>query len=108
MSKAQTLAEIKAQMEELQRKADEIINADREAVIAEVKAKIADYKLTAADLGLAVTKTTRKASDGATKTKAPVAYKNEAGLTWTGGRGPKPKWVKEILDAGGDIEKYRI
>ena len=32
----------------------------------------------------------------------------ERGEGWTGGRGPTPKWVKDVKDAGGDIEKYRV
>ena len=28
--------------------------------------------------------------------------------TWSGGRGPKPKWVKALMDAGENIEKYKV
>lgn len=39
-------------------------------------------------------------------TKTPIKYrKNEN--TWTG-RGRKPGWVNELLESGGDIEKYLV
>lgn len=102
-----SLQDIKAQIAELQRQADELVQAQKTAVIEDMKVKIADFGITAAELGFS-SSAGRKKSSGEAKPKAPVAYKNESGLTWSGGRGPKPKWVKEILDAGGDIEKYRI
>lgn len=42
-------------------------------------------------------------------TSEPVRFRhpNDAGLTWTG-RGRLPAWLKEIKDAGGDIEKFRV
>lgn len=105
-----SLQDIKAQIAELQRQADELVQAQKTAVIEDMKVKIADFGITAAELGFVSTSSAgrKKSSSGEAKPKAPVAYKNEEGLTWSGGRGPKPKWVKEILDAGGDIEKYRI
>lgn len=37
-----------------------------------------------------------------------VKYRGPNGETWGGGRGRKPAWVQAILDAGGDIEKYKV
>jgi len=37
-----------------------------------------------------------------------VKYSDGNANTWNGGRGKRPKWVKDIIDAGGDIEKYRV
>ena len=42
------------------------------------------------------------------KEPAVVKYRGPNGETWSGGRGRKPAWVQAILDAGGDIEKYRV
>jgi DNA-binding protein H-NS len=46
----------------------------------------------------------------ASKSKEPaeVKYRGPNGETWGGGRGRKPGWVQAILDAGGDIEKYKV
>jgi DNA-binding protein H-NS len=38
-----------------------------------------------------------------------VKYRNEIGQTWSGAtQGRKPAWVKEILEAGGDLEQYKV
>lgn len=102
-----TLAEIQAQIKKLQEQAEEIKSAELETVIADIKKKISEYDLTAEQLGFAtVTKGGR--SKKATPKETTVMYKNGE-LTWSGAaRGRKPDWVKEILDAGGDIEKYRV
>lgn len=42
------------------------------------------------------------------KETAAVKYRGPNGETWGGGRGRKPAWVQTILDAGGDIEKFKI
>lgn len=38
------------------------------------------------------------------KRKAKIAYKDQAGHTWSG-MGPKPRWLKEALDAGKTLEE---
>jgi DNA-binding protein H-NS len=40
----------------------------------------------------------------AKKRKAKIAYKDDAGHTWSG-MGPKPRWLKEALDAGKTLEE---
>ncbi|OQS22725.1 H-NS histone family protein [Chromobacterium violaceum] len=103
-----TYAELQAQIKKLQEQAEQVKVKELEVVIAEMKEKIAQYDLTAEQLGFtsaAPKKTTKKASAAKDAT---VMYKN-GDLTWSGAaRGRKPSWVKEILDAGGDIEKYRV
>jgi len=46
----------------------------------------------------------------ATKAKEPAEakYRGPNGETWGGGRGRKPAWVQAILDAGGNIEKFKV
>lgn len=42
------------------------------------------------------------------KEPAIVKYRGPNGETWSGGRGRKPTWIQSILDAGGDIEAFKI
>ena len=44
------------------------------------------------------------------KSKGPVSggYRGPNGEQWAGGKGPRPKWVKEILASGGSLEDYKI
>lgn len=94
--KSMSLADIKAQIAELQKKADELVKAEKATLIEEMKENIANYGITAGELGFgSSTRSTVKSTSS--KPKAAVMYKNGE-LTWSGGRGPKPKWVKEILD----------
>lgn len=37
----------------------------------------------------------------------PVRYRDEAGHTWTG-RGKQPNWLRAHIEAGRDIEQYRV
>jgi RNA-directed DNA polymerase len=35
-------------------------------------------------------------------------YRDAHGNEWSGGRGRRPQWVIAVLEAGEDIENYRI
>lgn len=110
---------IQAQITELETKA----KAVREALLADeiktIKAKIKELGLkpsqlfsaallsgesqaTSVSMGEKIAKATK------TKESTEVKYRGPNGETWGGGRGRKPAWVQAILDAGGDIEKFKI
>ena len=110
---------IQAQIAELETKA----KAVREALLADeiktIKAKIKELGLkpiqlfsaallsgesqaTSVSMGEKIAKATK------TKESTEVKYRGPNGETWGGGRGRKPAWVQSILDAGGDIEKFKV
>ena len=95
-----TIAEIDAQIEALHKQKAELLAAGRNAAIAEIRRKMAEFGITADELA---GRSARKASRSA----AAVKYRN-GNLTWSGGRGRKPKWVEDLIKAGQDIEKYRV
>lgn len=102
-----TFAELQAQIKKLQEQAEAVKAEELETVIADIKEKISQYGLTAEQLGLSAPVAKKGAKKAAAKDST-VMYKNGE-LTWSGAsRGRKPDWVKEILDAGGDIEQYRV
>ena len=109
-----TLAQIRKQIEELQQKASEIQTREKESVLAEIRQKIVDYGITPQDLGLVPAKAPRKARTTkakprkAAKAKSEPKFRGPDGQMWSGGRGRKPAWVMEVINSGGDIEKYRI
>lgn len=84
--------------------------ANREAKLLEIKKFIADYGFKATDFFEAVPALTTQKKSVKTKSKTAliVKYRDENGNTWHGGKGPNPKWVKAIKEAGGDIEKYLV
>jgi DNA-binding protein H-NS len=87
-------AEIDAQI-----KAQE--SAMLEGVIAQVRGTIREFGLTAAQLF-------GTGRGTAAKKGKTVAYRDNNGNTWSGGRGRVPDWVKALKAAGGDIEKFRV
>ena len=102
-----TYAELQEQIKKLQEEAEKVRAAEIESVLADVKDKIKQYGLTAEQLGLVAVSRKGKGSKGTAKESTVMYKKGE--LTWSGAaRGRKPDWVKEILDAGGDIEEYRV
>lgn len=110
---------IQAQIAELEAKAKSV----REALLADeiktIKAKIKELGLKPSQLfsaavlsgeSQAAPVSMGKKIAKATKTKEPteVKYRGPNGETWGGGRGRKPAWVQAIIDAGGDIEKFKV
>lgn len=106
-----SLAEIQAQIDALQEKANAIKNREKEGIIQELREKVKTYDLTAADLGLYVPEMTvvRRAPKGTKVVAKPEAkYRDAHGNEWSGGRGRRPQWVIAAMAAGEDLEKYRI
>ncbi|NMW21478.1 MAG: H-NS histone family protein [Chlorobiaceae bacterium] len=97
------LSEIKSQIAELQREADEIIKNERIAIIRDIREKIDIYDITVDELqrkGKAVKSAT-------TKSPSVIKYKKSENEYWVG-RGPKPGWVKDVEKNGESIEQYRV
>jgi DNA-binding protein H-NS len=69
------------------------------------------YDITAADLGLSggagyPRKKSVKRSTKVSKQAASIAaYSDGKGNAW-GGRGPRPRWLKEALAAGAKLEEF--
>ena len=113
------LSDINAQLQKheealaaLRKQAEELRNHERAGVIEELRKKIAEYGLTASDLKLSGgargsgAKVKRDATPASPKAEA--KYRNEAGETWSGGRGRKPRWVTEALAAGKSMDEFAI
>lgn len=101
-----TVDDIQKQIDELLKQKSELLSKEKQSIIDELKLKIKNYEITAEDLGFTV-KNDR--SKKVAKTTLPPKYRNDAtGDTWHGGRGAKPKWVKDIEAKGESIEKYLI
>jgi DNA-binding protein H-NS len=106
------LSEIRKKIADLKKQELNILQKEKQNAITEVKQYIADFGLSAKDIGLTGVQTKKavKTATSKKKTKKTVAkIKYQRGTDkWSGGRGPKPKWVKEIISAGQDIEQYRV
>ena len=104
-----TYLEVQKQIEALQKEAEALKAAERKGVIERMREAIAVYGITAADLGLAggashSRKKSAKRAPNQLATKT-AAYSDDKGNTW-GGRGPRPRWLKEALAAGAKLEEF--
>jgi DNA-binding protein H-NS len=112
-----TYIELKQKIEELQRQADELKASERQGVIERMKEAIAVYEISAQELGLGARSRTLQGGNTnpkgngqrigkAKKPDAPqAAYADGSGNTW-GGRGPRPKWLKDALASGASLEQF--
>jgi DNA-binding protein H-NS len=107
------LSEIRKQIDDLKKIEASILQKEKHIAIATVKKLISDFELTNSDIDLSdvyVKKTAKKIpAEKIPHAKIISKVKYQRGTeTWSGGRGPKPKWIKELVEADQDIEQYRI
>lgn len=120
VAKEMTLTELQKQIEELQAKANVIIQAEKAGVIEELKAKIKQYGLTFKELGFKAPEPLIVASPDLaptpekpskpSKQSAPLIamYRNKTNEseTWHGKKGAYPKWIYDnIINTVLDKEK---
>lgn len=99
-----TYAELKAQADELLRRAEEARRAELAEVIQKLKQQIKEHGIQAEDLFPDV----RRSGARSAKSKKPPMYRGPNGELWAGGSGRKPEWVRAVLSQGGNIEDYKI
>jgi DNA-binding protein H-NS len=111
-----TYLQLIKQIEGLRIEADKLRRKEMKGVIARIREAIDHYHLSAADLGFsaatsAAAPKARKARKTAavkpTSVAASVKYRDEAGRVW-GGRGPRPKWLREAIAAGRKLEEFSV
>ena len=115
---SKSYAQIVKQIEALKQEAEKIRRGEVDGVIARIREAITFYNLTAADLGLSAK--AKPAADKASpfkrkKAKGPkaakaaivVKFRNDTGGTW-GGRGKRPTWLRDALNAGKKLEDFAV
>ena len=113
---SKTYAQVVKQIESLRKEAESLRKKEIDGVVARIKEAIGFYNLSAADLGLgarvkgpkaAAKPGPRKRGAGKSKGPAVVKFRDEAGNTW-GGRGPRPRWLREALSAGKALNDFAV
>jgi DNA-binding protein H-NS len=113
-----TYLQLIKQIEGLRVEADKLRRKEVKGVIARIREAIDHYQLTAADLGFkagsaapsAARKTGKARKTAAAKpagAAAVVKYRDEAGHVW-GGRGPRPKWLRDAIASGRKLEEFSV
>jgi DNA-binding protein H-NS len=107
-----TYLELQKQIAALQREAEALKSEERRGVIERMKEAIGVYDITADELGLTARGRKRpiarkiSTKKGAAKSSGSAApYADIQGNTW-GGRGPRPKWLKDALANGAQLEQF--
>ena len=113
---SKTFAEIVQQIEELKAEAERTRREEVGGVIARIKEAIAAYGLKPADLGFgggaqrgkpaAKARPGRKPRKGAGAAKG-AKFRDANGNVW-GGRGPRPRWLREALQSGRKLEDFAV
>lgn len=110
---SKTYSQIQQQIESLKKEADKLRQKEVGEVVARIKEAIAAYGLTARDLGLGSAAprakgAPAKAAKSSRKKGARAAkFKDEAGNVW-GGRGPRPKWLRDAIAAGKSLQDFAV
>lgn len=109
-----TYLELQKQIESLQAQAEKLRAEERKGVIDRMIEAIRVYDIIPQDLGFArsggaVSRpskgTQTKKSSQSGKKGSGAAYVDQQGNTW-GGRGPRPKWLRDALATGAKLEDF--
>ena len=101
-----TYAELKAQADALNARAEIARKQEIAEVVQRIKADMKEYGITVLDIGGHVI--TGKSKAAKTKSTAPAKYRGPNGELWAGGLGRRPEWVRQVLAAGGTLDAYAI
>ena len=105
-----SLIDLNRKIAKLQKQADAIKNRERKGIIAQIRQAIVDYELTPDDLfsaNGAVIRRGRRPAGSVSRKPVPIRYRDDEGNTWTG-RGKQPNWLRAHVEAGHDIEEFRV
>lgn len=104
---AQSYIQIQRQIEALQQRAEKLKAQEVAGVVDRIKTAIAHYGLTVEQLGLGSTRKMPREQRGA-KVETPktaAKYSDGQGNEW-GGRGPRPRWLRDAVASGKSLDDF--
>jgi DNA-binding protein H-NS len=108
LMKMATLQEMLAQKRELEAAIALMQGAAKIETIAKIKALMDEFGLTIVDIVSRAPKAAVVDGEGRETKKAPVKFRNNAtGEAWSG-RGLQPKWLRAALAAGAKLEEFSV
>lgn len=110
MAKEKSYDELMQEIAELQKQANAVLAAQRKEALADARALVSKFGFTARELGVLgdgapADSGGKKASKE--KPEPKFAHPDNPALTWSGGRGQKPAWLKKYLEEGGALDSLR-
>lgn len=97
--------ELMQQVEEIDRQLEALKEAEKADAVRQVKALMMEHGLSMSDLGSQ--KAGKGKSANAGRKVAPKYRNPQTGETWTG-RGHKPTWLAQALEAGASLDSFMI
>ena len=110
---SKSYAQVIEQIEALKSQAEKLRRKEIEGVVASIREAIATYSLTPADLGFSAAGFGKRKTAGrkpgpkaaAKRGTAGAKYRDSSGNMW-GGRGPRPRWLREALAGGKTLQDF--
>ena len=103
-----TIQELKDQRAALDKQIEQQLAAERSTTFDRIKAIMAESGMTVSDLVKGLSGTKVKAQGPTAGKKVAVKYRDpDTGANWTG-RGLRPKWLREKVDAGAKLESFLV
>lgn len=99
-----SLADLQAQIEKLQAQANQLREQEKSGVVARIREAIAAYELTERDLFGTASRAAAPKHGRQSKARG-AAYADGTGNVW-GGRGPRPRWLREALQQGKSLQDF--
>jgi DNA-binding protein H-NS len=96
-----TYQDLMSQARDLMEQAEAMRRSERAEAITDIKNRMAEFQISASELE-SILKGNSKIA------KSEPKYRGPNNELWSGGRGRKPEWVKEVLGSGKNIEDFRI
>lgn len=104
---AQTLAQIKQKIAELQRQAEAARAEEVAGVVARIREAIAHYDLSVKDLFGGRGKARKSPGNAVGKKAGVVRFRDADGNSWAG-RGKRPNWFKAAIASGAKPEDLAV
>jgi len=106
---AKTYQQLEKQIETLRREAETLKRKEAVDVIARIKEAIEAYGLTVSDLFGRGVGGSKPAAGKRQRSKrsASAQYRDDQGNEW-GGRGPRPRWLRDAIQAGKTLEEFAV
>lgn len=104
----QSYNQIQKKIEALQRQADKLKAKEVHGVVARIKVAISHYGLTPEQLGLGTRSTAAKSGpekNASAQSAQSAKYGDGLGNSWSG-RGPRPHWLRNAINAGRTLEEF--
>lgn len=102
-----SFADLQAEIQKLQAQANALREQEKAGVVARIREAITAYELTERDLFGTTSRVAAKKRGRPAKSAAAreASYADGTGNVW-GGRGPRPRWLREALQQGKSLEDF--